>query len=413
MKSSLQLIDSSGREFVIYTDKRLGQGTFAEVFAGEWTNTPLASTKKVAIKRFRSATSKQEIIDKEIDIMRALNHPNIVKLISAIRQEGDNNAEDSEEDGSQLYVVLEFCAGGDFRRYIKGKRLSEKWARIYLLQIAAGIEYLHNRDIIHRDLKPHNMLLSEDKKNLKIADFGFARVIGNEALTATLCGSPLYMAPEVLRGDSYGAKADLWSVGVILYEMVCGERPFHDVASIVELKKQLLSEPIRFPSKVKDNISHDCRRLLNSLLQKDPSKRIQFSAFFNHDWLQQSEPAVLSKETASQFSIPASRPILIPSQPQLRLNIINNYVDHLSSAPARTTPPIPIPAATPPQSGASVFLSTTPQGRSEPTYGHTFPADTSQSASESRSTSRIASAFTNVMTTGFGLLRDSFQSGNY
>jgi len=281
------IVDNDGRQFEC-SKKRLGQGTFAEVFLGEWKNfdSTAAAAVKVAIKQFRDFNKHSGLLNAEIEIMKKLDHPNIVKMISAVycdcdcENNGSNERDGSDDDEPRLFVVLEYCGGGDFKHFIRGKRMSEKHACNFMNQLKSGLQYLHSKGIIHRDLKPHNILLSSDHKQLKIADFGFARVIDSEALAATMCGSPLYMAPEVIRGEPYGANADLWSVGVILYEMLCGERPFNDVASIVALKQALTQEPIRFKREVKESISSDCKELLIGLLQKDAKKRIEFKAFF-------------------------------------------------------------------------------------------------------------------------------------
>lgn len=384
------LSDGSDRHFKIST-KKLGSGAFADVFLAEWVNGSDDDDKPflVAAKCFKTV-SKKHPIDKEIEIMQSLDHPNIVKLISSI------SIDAKEEEDSSLYVFLEYCAGGDFHKFLHKRRLSEKYACRFTGQIAQALQYLNERGIIHRDLKPHNILMSRDKKILKIADFGFARIMDDEAFTQTQCGSPLYMAPEVLMGDEYTNKADLWSVGVILYEMLCGERPFKDINSIVGLRRKVQTEPIRFRTDV--SMSRPCRNLLKDLLQKDFRRRIDFHHFFEHEWFQTDwdDAKVLKKSRPETVAL--SKPIAIPTR-QVRMDVINNYVERLSSAPARTETPIPMFSPSSANEN-SMFLSSTPQGKSDP-----FGDASMFSASSSK--------FGDFVSTSFSLLKDSFQGAGF
>ena len=205
--------------------KKIGRGSFAEVFQAIHQETRETVAVK-AIKR-RSLTRKtQENLRLEIAILSRLEHQNIVRLLS------------HHESDSHVYLLLEFCAGGDLSSYIRsnnrGKEASainglpESTVRYFGLQLASGLLFLKSRNVMHRDLKPHNLLLSErsDNARLKLADFGFARHLGEEQLAETTCGSPLYMAPEVLLRQRYSDKCDLWSAGAIIFEMASGRPPF-------------------------------------------------------------------------------------------------------------------------------------------------------------------------------------------
>lgn len=443
------LTDEKGRRFR-KTSKRLGRGTFAEVFLGEWLNPdpPNESPCYVAIKQFfLSKQTLDKALQTEIEIMRQLQHPNIVRLISVIYIRGDDAKGEEEEDDNdeddlgslefnkvtpeedRLWVILEFCAGGDFRTFLKdkktglSKRLSEKWACKYLLQIAEGLKYLRSQDIIHRDLKPHNLLLSKSRKEIKIADFGFARIVGSEALAATMCGSPLYMAPEVLRGDEYNSKADLWSVGIILYEMLCAERPFKNVQTIVALQNTVERAPIMFPRRV--IISPECRDLLQRLLIKDPRQRIEWEDFFEHPWLKTDWDNPSPQETIpSHIGMPrASEPISIPSRDSVSITrgIVRNYTTHLASAPA---PDVQSPPIRSPPFRSSISFSTTPKGNGSVGSSVFVPASTPQGGSDpfgdrsgmgTQSTTpganSIKQTLSDVFSTSFGLLKDSLKSG--
>ncbi|RKO83686.1 kinase-like domain-containing protein, partial [Blyttiomyces helicus] len=175
-----------------------------------------------------------------------------------------------------IHLIMEYCSLGDLSNYIKRKAglaggLNEFVLRHFLRQLASAIGFLRANSLIHRDLKPQNLLLCPAPQDdppiripsssrsgsssiipalpiLKLADFGFARALPSQSLASTLCGSPLYMAPEILRGDRYDAKADLWSLGAILYEMITGRPPFRAKNHIDLLRKIDFGDGhIRFP----------------------------------------------------------------------------------------------------------------------------------------------------------------------
>ncbi len=399
------LQDDDGKKFCV-TQKKLGRGTFADVYLGKWLNCPNAENCLVAVKEFNlSKQTLQRILSTEISIMKKLDHPNIVKLIAVITKTDEDN---NHQCG--LWVILEYCEGGDFKSFLKDKRdspnqrrLNEKYACAYMKQIAEGLQYLRTQNIVHRDLKPHNLLLTKDKKVVKIADFGFARILGSEALEATVCGSPLYMAPEVLRGDQYNSKADLWSVGIILYEIICGQRPFQDVKDIITLKQRLERDSIQFPSRVV--ISRECRKLLCQLLQKNPDHRIEWDDFFNNDWFNKTDWS-----TSSVIKPITSQPVPIPQQQKVKFNIIPNYMDQLSSAPAR------VEAAFSPQScnafsPGSIFIpATTPYTGSEPP--RLQRSDSFSENEESETSTSYLRASASIVSDVFGFLKDSFHTGH-
>ncbi|KAG6614193.1 ULK/ULK protein kinase [Phytophthora cinnamomi] len=262
-------------EYVVTS--KLGSGSFAVVYRGyhKTSKTPVA-IKALSLHKLSGKLLTN--LEMEIAIMRQIDHPNVVKLY------------DIKKTDKHMYLMLEYCAGGDLQQYMRrraqegggdraARLLSEDVARHFLRELAKGMQCLWQRNLIHRDLKPQNLLLVEDSPTsaLKIADFGFARHLATTSMAETLCGSPLYMAPEILRFQKYDAKADLWSVGTILFEMLAG-RPPYGGANHVQLLANIERQPLRFPPTLQ--LSRECRHLLVALLQRKPALRLGFAEFF-------------------------------------------------------------------------------------------------------------------------------------
>ncbi|XP_015728256.1 serine/threonine-protein kinase ULK3 isoform X3 [Coturnix japonica] len=253
--------------------ERLGTGTYATVYkAYSKRNTREVVAVKCVSKRSLNRASVENLLT-EIEILKTIRHPHIVEL------------KDFQWDSDHIYLIMEFCAGGDLSRFIRMRRiLPEKVARIFLQQLACALKFLHDHNISHLDLKPQNILLSTpENPQLKLADFGFAQYMSPWDEKHVLRGSPLYMAPEMVCCQQYDARVDLWSVGVILYEALFGRPPFAS-RSFAELEEKIRSErAIELPSR--PPLSPECRDLLQRLLERDPLKRISFEEFFAHPFV--------------------------------------------------------------------------------------------------------------------------------
>ncbi|XP_062245326.1 serine/threonine-protein kinase ULK3 isoform X2 [Platichthys flesus] len=205
-------------------------------------------------------------------------------------------------DAENIYLILEWCSGGDLSRFIRSHRiLTQSVARRFLQQIACALQFLHERNISHLDLKPQNILLSGSA--LKLADFGFAQYMSPWDEQSVLRGSPLYMAPEMVCRRQYDSRVDLWSVGVILYEALFGRAPFAS-RSYSELEEKIRSnQPVELPPGAR--VSKDCRDLLLRLLERNPDVRITFAEFFTHPFVDlehmpSAESIVKAKELVLQ-----------------------------------------------------------------------------------------------------------------
>lgn len=239
-------------------------------------NCDKSNVEWVAVKKMHLTKAKsRKVLENEIEIMQNLNNPYIVNFIDVIYK---------EDEDQTIFIIIEYCGGGNLKEYVKNRRLKEKYARLFFQQIALGLEYLHSKSIIHRDIKPHNILLTTNRKTIKIADFGFAKIIGSDALTETMCGSPMYMAPEIIRGKSYTSKADLWSVGVMMYEALTGFHPFQGANSLYDLidkiERYSKRNQLKFPNGI--NLTYFARDLLKRLLRSEPDERMEWKEFFIH-----------------------------------------------------------------------------------------------------------------------------------
>jgi serine/threonine-protein kinase ULK/ATG1 len=342
----------------------------------------------VAIKSVELARLNKKLKENlygEIKILKRLRHPHIVAL------------HDCVESGTHINLIMEYCELGDLSLFIKKRDklitnpgthelarkypvapnsgLNEVVIRHFLKQLTSAIRFLREANLIHRDVKPQNLLLlpspqfreankmhkqilsaSHDSLTpaaglpslpmLKLADFGFARVLPSTSLAETLCGSPLYMAPEILRYERYDAKADLWSVGTVLYEMATGRPPFRAGNHVELLRKIEASEDvIRFS---KDCVvSSEVKGLIRALLKRNPVERVSFEDYFNHSVITGPIPGLVEDDipkperpvlAETRISTGINDPSLMSRRPSLR-----RYAAEQESAREPGVPPSPKP----------------------------------------------------------------------
>lgn len=262
-------------KYQYYQDECLGKGSFSCVYYGYKTINHKPIAMKV-VNRHKMNDQLMACLRNEIDTLRRINHPNI------------NHLYDAQRSRNNYYLSLEFCKGGDLSTFMKQYTdgIDNKTTRRFFCDIVDGMKCMWNQNIMHRDLKPQNILLTSNTKDaiLKICDLGMVRELEENKLADTICGSPLYMAPEILYKKKYDRRCDLWSLGLILYEMHTGKRLFQ-ANNIIALSRLIDQFDIRIISM---SIDIDIYDVLKGLLCVDPNDRMSFSEFFNHPFTQRN-----------------------------------------------------------------------------------------------------------------------------
>eukprot|EP01114_Cavostelium_apophysatum_P003103 TRINITY_DN1283_c0_g1_i1.p1 TRINITY_DN1283_c0_g1~~TRINITY_DN1283_c0_g1_i1.p1 ORF type:complete len:492 (+),score=179.30 TRINITY_DN1283_c0_g1_i1:41-1477(+) len=255
--------------------KVIGRGAFSVVKIG----IRKSNGKKYAVKIIsKKLIDKKELtlLEREIDIMQKLQHPNIIQLVEVV---------DTPET---LYLVLEFASGGElFDAIINKGSYSELEAAKIVRQILEAISFVHGHGIAHRDLKPENLLLSNEPGEgdfIKIADFGLSKDFGAEQM-ATSCGTPDYVAPEVLGGEAYDSSVDVWSIGVITYVLLCGFPPFYGDTQR-ELFENIMKGNYDFPDPEWSGVSEDAKEFIRKMLVVDPENRYNAEQCLKDKWIQ-------------------------------------------------------------------------------------------------------------------------------
>lgn len=278
----------------------LGKGTFAKVYYAKEISTGEGVAIKVVDKDKVKKEGMMAQIKREISVMRLVKHPNIVNLKEVMATK------------TKILFVMEYARGGElFEKVAKGK-FKEELARKYFQQLISAVDYCHSRGVSHRDLKPENLLLDENE-NLKVSDFGLSALpeqLRQDGLLHTQCGTPAYVAPEVVRKRGYsGFKADTWSCGVILYALLAGFLPFQH-ENLISMYNKVFKEEYQFPPW----FSPESKRLISKILVADPERRITISSIMNVPWFQKG--LCLSTTTTNDDLELDSKVNLINSTPQ-------------------------------------------------------------------------------------------------
>uniref|UniRef100_A0A8D8IJ44 Serine/threonine-protein kinase n=1 Tax=Culex pipiens TaxID=7175 RepID=A0A8D8IJ44_CULPI len=260
--------------YQIYPDEVLGSGQFGIVYGGNHRKTTRAVAIKV-IDKLRFPTKQEAQLKNEVAILQNLSHAGVVNL------------ERMFETPERIFVVMEKLKGDMLEMILSHQngRLNERVTKFLITQILVALKYLHSRNIVHCDLKPENVLLSSDAEfpQVKLCDFGFARIIGEKSFRRSVVGTPAYLAPEVLRNKGYNRSLDMWSVGVIIYVSLSGTFPFNEDEDIND---QIQNAAFMYPPNPWKEISSDAIDLINNLLQVKQRKRFTVDKSLLHCWLQ-------------------------------------------------------------------------------------------------------------------------------
>lgn len=254
--------------------KLLGEGAFSKVKEGKGVRDGRMYAVKIVTKAKLTREDDLALRD-EIGILRILGHPNIIKLYDVF------------DEAEHYYLVTEIMRGGElFDRIVTKTFYNEKEARDVCKILFGALNYCHQHNIAHRDLKPENLLLMSrnNDADIKIADFGFAKKVTSEHCLLTQCGTPGYVAPEILHGVPYGTKSDMWSIGVITYILLGGYPPFIE-QNQRELFKKIKKGQYEFHPEYWRTISPEAKDLISKLLTVDPSRRMTASEALNTPWV--------------------------------------------------------------------------------------------------------------------------------
>jgi len=277
--------------------KVIGKGSFGKVMQVKKKDTGKIYAMKVLQKE--AIINRNQVIHtrSEKSILQQVQHPFIVGLHYAFQTK------------DKLYMILDYVNGGELFFHLKHEgKFSESRVKFYTAEISLALAHLHNLGIVYRDLKPENILLDCDG-HIVITDFGLSKQMmvppsgdTSEATTHTFCGTPEYLAPEVLRGQGHGTPVDWWSLGTLVYEMLTGLPPFYSANTNVMYQK-ILSSELRFPPEM----SGDCRSFLSGLLERDPAKRMDGDDVMKHPWLSSIDwEKLLKKQIPAPWKPPVS-----------------------------------------------------------------------------------------------------------
>uniref|UniRef100_A0A803Y7Y0 Calcium/calmodulin-dependent protein kinase type 1G n=1 Tax=Meleagris gallopavo TaxID=9103 RepID=A0A803Y7Y0_MELGA len=249
----------------------LGSGAFSEVFLVKQRSTG----KLFALKCIKkSPLTRDSSLENEIAVLKKIKHENIVTL------------EDIYESTTHFYLVMQLVSGGElFDRILERGVYTEKDASVVIHQVLTAVKYLHENGIVHRDLKPENLLYLTPEENSKImiTDFGLSKMEQN-GIMSTACGTPGYVAPEVLAQKPYSKAVDCWSIGVITYILLCGYPPFYEETES-KLFEKIKEGYYEFESPFWDDISESAKDFIRHLLEKNPDTRFSCEEALRHPWI--------------------------------------------------------------------------------------------------------------------------------
>ncbi|XP_002738751.1 testis-specific serine/threonine-protein kinase 2-like [Saccoglossus kowalevskii] len=249
----------------------LGEGSYAKVKSAYSEQKKERVAIKIINRKKAPRDFQKKFLPRELEIVKDISHKNIIQVFDVM------------DLGDRVYITMEIAGHGDLLDYIKLRgAIKEETANQMFLELCDGIEYCHEKNIVHRDLKCENILLDVNN-HIKITDFGFARRIHDGDMSKTFCGSAAYAAPEILQGIPYDATGyDIWSMGVILYIMVCGSMPYDDT-NVKKMVKDQMEKGLGFSRSKK--LSTECKDLIKHMLNVNPEERAKMSELRCNSWM--------------------------------------------------------------------------------------------------------------------------------
>lgn len=335
--------------------RELGSGAFSVVKLGVNKKTGENVAVKIVSKK-KLSDEDLAALHTEIKILTRLNHPHIIKLFEVF------------EEGAEFYIVTELVQGGElFDRIVSKSHYTEKEARDLVKLFLETMAYMHESDVVHRDLKPENLLLtSEDNDaNIKIADFGFAKRITELDPNEVACGTPGYVAPEILRGDKYGSEVDIWSMGVICYVLLAGYPPFYDDDQ-KKLFKKIKEARYYFHEDYWSHVSPDAMDLIRHMLCLDQQQRWTARQLLNHPWITKGDDELAKNDITGSLAelkrYNARRKLKAAAEAVIMANRIRKMTGGLSSAKFdQGEEDAPVDDNTPDIPAAQIIATATPE----------------------------------------------------
>lgn len=329
-KFNIYRIGKESSQYEIFKNDRLGEGSYSSVCLGRSISTgsvgppifstltspstqsttqyttqsttqpiPIGITENqgghlVAIKKIIKSTLSTRglsMLTSEIEIIKEMithNHNNIVKCYDVI------------DDIDVIYIIMEYCVNGDFSSLLNKKQMKYDFIKYYFGQIVNALKYLNDNNIIHRDIKPKNILVTNGYKTIKLCDFGFARHSTGIKRIMTMCGSPLYMAPEIYQKIGYSQSVDVWSLGLILYEMLFGYHPLEHCIDPKKIAQSVINDDITIP--FRSDVDDRPIELLKLMLKRTEKDRININEIFQNEWINECMKMEITNEMSNSIS---------------------------------------------------------------------------------------------------------------
>eukprot|EP00270_Netrium_digitus_P007192 TRINITY_DN2095_c0_g1_i2.p1 TRINITY_DN2095_c0_g1~~TRINITY_DN2095_c0_g1_i2.p1 ORF type:complete len:324 (+),score=26.05 TRINITY_DN2095_c0_g1_i2:115-1086(+) len=311
-----------GGHEVFRLGKLLGEGQAGQVFVCHDASSGdvCGACKCVPAYKLKDSAAMENILREVSVMLQVSDHENIVGLKSV------------HADKAGIYIVMELCSGGDLFEFLSSTgRMEEERASKLLMQILLALEHCHSKGIVHRDIKPENIMICESpnaflskgnkfEPRIKLADFGFANqtLSDNGRTLKKLCGSPLYIAPEIIRKQNYGSEVDIWSTGVIAYTVLCGFMPFSGKTDI-ETFRQILYRQVSFDAAHWNGVSLEAADFISSMLNRDPGERMTAADALQHPFILKHNSSVRAQNDCQSTRLLSEHTQSFPQKTEKRV----------------------------------------------------------------------------------------------